>query len=526
MTHRPKHSQPVAAPRIWIRIVVAAVFGVSTLLIIGFSAGLIFGNPIGVIDNGDGSRLYCGAGLEPLTESGRSDWIPPVFDYRLGESCSDPVPSSALALLKFSTYLDTSSFSITTLGWTYLVLFSLIAASASFFATRMRLSGSLFIIPLLIPLAGSIFAAFLNSTYAEPAGLLGIFAALAGLGVAFSVNHSHPFTRFAGLILALIGGLVAASAKAQYSPVLLVVIAASLFIPVTWGRHKPRWRRHITGVSVAVAALVLAIPTIGGLVSWQQRYYPSVNAYNFVFTLMLVERPELAQKLGFPTEATQSSGMPFQLVTETSPTLEFFESNEPSIVRNSLSYLASNPTLAANLGGIALQVASNIDLAYIAGWPIQNPGSAANWDRISQGQQGSVKESFRWWIDAMPQPWTGTLTVIFGLLIGAYTFLVTSSRRSTFFGRDVCNVSGQAGLAAIMALGLSIAALGDGYFELAKHAWLGAYAFQVTLWSVATWVASATWIWAMAKIRTKRSTQLEGMPALGEMSTVGSRGNG
>ena len=38
--------------------------------------------------------------------------------------------------------------------------------------------------------------------------------------------------------------------------------------------------------------------------------------------------------------------------------------------------------------------------------------------------------------------------------------------------------------AALAGLGLVVASLGDGYFEIAKHVWLGAFFLRVALWSL------------------------------------------
>jgi hypothetical protein len=74
------------------RAAVAAASGLLTLLLLADAAGLLVGPPVGAADNGDGARLYCGAGLVPLTPGQASNWKGGVvLGFATGApACPDP----------------------------------------------------------------------------------------------------------------------------------------------------------------------------------------------------------------------------------------------------------------------------------------------------------------------------------------------------------------------------------------------------------------------------------------------------
>ena len=99
---------------------VAAVAAVLAAAVVALSLGL-FATPVGVADNGDGMRLYCGAGLVPDTPSGRSNWQGGVvLDFTTGApACPDAIASAALPALRLATLGAGPTWSLTRLGVLY-----------------------------------------------------------------------------------------------------------------------------------------------------------------------------------------------------------------------------------------------------------------------------------------------------------------------------------------------------------------------------------------------------------------------
>ena len=102
------------------------------------------------------------------------------------------------------------------------------------------------------------------------------------------------------------------------------------------------------------------------------------------------------------------------------------------------------------------------------------------WTLIITGAQATSRESLQNWLDSMALPWHGTLIVSLGILVGGFGLL----RRK----RLLSNLAVQAGTSAVMTVGLTTFALADGYYEIAKHVWLGAYTLQVSQWRVIVWI--------------------------------------
>ena len=125
-----------------VAVLAAAVAMAVVALSLGFG-----GTPVGVGDNGDGPRLYCGAGLVP----------------------------------RFATVGSGATWPLTRLGLLYALAVGVLTGLAAWaVGAGVRL---LALLPALVPLVGPTFTRFFISTFSEPAGLLGGYALCLGAAV-------------------------------------------------------------------------------------------------------------------------------------------------------------------------------------------------------------------------------------------------------------------------------------------------------------------------------------------------------
>ena len=469
----------------WRRAAVGVAWGVGALLLVLVSVG----RPVGVGDNGDGFRLYCGAGLAPLTPDGRANWKGGVvLDFATARpACPDPIASSALPILKLARLGAGPTWSLAQLGLLYAAAVALATALAAWAALptpkrestsstrrvrrldtappprestpstrRVRRSGPLVLLPALIPLAGPTFSRFFVSTYGEPAGLLGTCVLLLGVGVIAVTTRADRPERAVGLLLTAGGGLLAATAKTSYAPLLLVAVVVCAL--TAFGS-----RARIAGPAVAVATVLIAVAPVAAAASWQQRNYAVVNAHDLVFTVVLPEIGDAAlAPLGLPPAAAPFAGRAyFPEAANGYPGSDVVAARPAEVRGVAYRLLLTHPgaALAALGTGMASTLGAPLEYLPSAPW---TPASTAPVLGTTVGEQGADRAQLLAWL---PPPWLP----IGVALAGVVTALATRRRGTAALGRV-------AGLAAVSAVGLvGVAVLGDGYFEIAKHVWLAAY---------------------------------------------------
>ena len=107
--------------------------------------------------------------------------------------------------------------------------------------------------------------------------------------------------RAVGLVLVAAGGLLAATAKASFVPLLAVALVVAAVTAV--GRR--RW----VGLGVAGALALVAIAPVAAGVQWQQRHFAAVNTHNLVYTTVLPDVGGAALgPLGLPPAALSAAG--------------------------------------------------------------------------------------------------------------------------------------------------------------------------------------------------------------------------
>jgi hypothetical protein len=472
----PVDTAMVAAgsPRLARRLLVSVAAGLCCLLGVIAVTGL-WGEPVGAGDNGDGSRLYCGAGLVARTPDQLANWKGGVvLDFGRSTACPDPVPSSALPILRAAAHGATDSWSLIRLGWTYALLAAATTAVAAWAATAGGLHRVLVLLPPVLPLLQTDFARFFVSTFSEPAGLLGALALLCGVGVVVATGRSHRVERLVGLALVAGGGLVAGTAKLGYAPLLGV---AALLCAVTAVRLRRQWRRRsdrVVGPVVAVVVLLAAAGPVATALSWQATAYGPVNQHNLVYTVVLPEVEGSAAALGLPEAAAQHAGNAFYPNGTAGVAGAEVIAADPTAARNrAWRVLLEHPFDLVRVVGVGLQATQGRSLDYLPSQPY-TADTVAPVLGTSVGAQGAEAAKLRGWLDAMAHPWWPSLVAVLGVAAGLLG-LRWRSPLGAAFGRT-------AGVAAVSAVGLAVlAVLGDGYFEVAKHVWLAAFLLDVTL---------------------------------------------
>ncbi|MBV9920474.1 MAG: hypothetical protein JOY78_06425 [Pseudonocardia sp.] len=521
--------------------VAALAAGVLAVAVVVLSLGLL-GTPVGAGDNGDGPRLYCGAGLVPETPDGRSNWKGGVvLEFATGAPrCPDPIPSAALPVLRFATAGSGPTWSLTRLGVLYALAVGVLTGLAAWaVGAGLRL---LALVPALLPLVGPTFTRFFISTFSEPAGLLGAYALCLGAAVVAVTGRAERGARITGLVLVASGGLTAATAKASYVPLLAVAVVVAGATVVGTGR-----RRRLVGLAAAGALVVVAaLPPVVAGVHWQQRHFAAVNAYNLVFTTVLPEVGAAAlAPLGLPPAALTAAGRAYYPAGVAGVPGAPVIAADPAGARTAAyGVLLAHPAAAVGALGHGLAATLGASLSYLPSAPV----TAASVPPVlgtTVGPQGADRAQLSAWLNGLAAPWLPAILAAAGLLAGLSTVHPRRRLRAARAPQQghpapaesqdgapaaaspataavvATALARLAALAAASAVGLVAAAvLGDGYFEIAKHTWLAAYLLAVTGTSLAlaVVVAAASRTFAMIEPRKRRSRAAE--PVSGSRSPI------
>jgi hypothetical protein len=452
-----------------------AAFGLVLIL------GLLGGTPTGTGDNGDGYRVFCGAGLVPSTPTHIASWQGGVvLDFDRGKPCPNPLVSSGAVIIKAAAG-GHGAFSLIDLGWVYVLLVflvTLLAAWALLVHGRRRL---LFLLPPLVPLLEPDFGRMFVSTLGEPAGLFGAYALLCGVAVIAATKVEDGFERLSALTLVAVGGVIAGLARIGFLPLFVLTVLVCVVTGARSGRGR-WWSGRILGPAIAVLLVLETISPVRADLAWQDRNYADANAVNVVYTLALVEMPGTAPSLGLPAAAQQSAGLAFfpngpSALVGASAVL-----NDPAGIKHKVWELVlARPSVLAHAVGIGLQSTYGRSLPYLPDGPWSPASVPPSASAPIPGDMGADPRTFGPWLDSLSLPWWPSLLVLLGMG-AAVVALVRRRRWTTRYGVV-------AGVATTGALGIVVmAVLGDGYYEIAKHVWLAAYLLDVAALSLCVMV--------------------------------------
>lgn len=452
------------------RIAVASAAGVLMLLAILVSTGLLTGDVVGAADNGDGSRLYCGAGLAPANGASFGTGGV-VLDFDRVTPCANSIPSAAGTILRMASHGDGNPWSLTSVGWLYAVFAAVAFALATWAVTRKGLLKALVLAPPVLPLLDRDFSRFFVSTFSEPAGLLGAFVLACGAAVVWVSNRDHRAERIVGLVLVAGGGLLAATAKAHYFPLLGVAALICVSTSVSVRRGDWRWYDRAGPVVLALVTVALAIAPLSAALGWQSKNAAAVNAYNLIYTTVLADVPGSAAELGLPPDAADFAGTGYYPNGPEAPGGNAIVLRPEAMRSAAWGVLADHPSALLRAVGIAMQSTEGRALPYLpsAAWTPETPKP----DLSIAGEQGATTATFEVWLDGMNTPWLPSLLAVFGIGAGIAGTVRRRSAWSVF-----ARIAGAASVSAVLLAVVAI--LGDGYFEIAKHVWLAAYLLDVT----------------------------------------------
>jgi hypothetical protein len=456
------------------RVALGLGAGVAASLVVVLTLGLPAGARFGVEDNGDGYRLYCGAGLIPRTVDRLGAWKGGVVtDFAVGTPTCYSTPSSAGLVLRAAALGNDGSVSLGAVAWWYVALVGLVVAAAAWAASAAGPWRAAVPAVPVAPLALPAFTRFFLSTYGEPAGLLGALAVACGIAALLVTGPEHRGARIVALVVTGLGGGIAATAKVAYLPVLLVAVVACAVVAV--GRRRPR---RLVGPAVAVLTVLAVAVPVGAAVAFQDSVYEGANVHDLVFTLALTELgPGATTELGLPPEAAAFTGNGY-FNGPPHPTGQWWVraiNDRPDATRSAAyGALARDPGALLRAVGVGLQATTRADLPYLASGPADTarfspPGGDPGWSGARQPDLRTVLDGTR------RPPWVPTALVL--IAVAAAVSSVGWRRRAPAAARWCL----AAGLSAVTALGLvTTAVLGDGYFEVFKHVWPAAYLLVVT----------------------------------------------
>jgi hypothetical protein len=436
---------------------------------------LLGGGLLGVGDNGDAYRLFCTAGLTPDTPSKFSLWRGVVVTaFTTGGTPCTTAPSSAATLLGLVVPTGPGPWSLTSYAWLLAALAALgVGLGAAVLASVRPARAALVAIPLLPLLAVSWWTRFLVSLYAEPTALVATLWVLTGLIVVVGTRPTDRAARVVALGLLALGGLVAATAKPGFVPVggIAVLCCVLVVMRAPRARRPVRLLARVAGPLVALALVAVAASPVAEAVQGQERSYAAVNTHNLIFTALMPEiGPDtVVPAVGLPPAAAAHSGEGFYWALGLDvPGWATALGDRPDAARAAAhTLLVEHPAALATM---------RPQLPYLPSAP---RGTAPEHfeGRTAYPEAGPQTTMLLGWLGGIGAGWLPLATVLAAMAAGAAT-LLPRVRRADPLGVGLARA---AAASALLALGVvTLAVLGDGYYELSKHVWLASYLVAVS----------------------------------------------
>lgn len=503
-------SEPARAPVLGRarRLVLALVVALAVAAGLVGRLGLVGGDAIGAADNADGARLFCVAHLSPDAADGRAAWHDVVVTaFRTGgPACPSVAPTTSAGLIlrvavAAAPVLDRSPpapdgtvrFSLEWLGALYVALLALGVGVAAFAATARRRAAPAGLVLLAVvapPVAPLLlvpwYSRFLVSTYAEPAGLVGtVWVALGALTLAVT-RPVQRAARIAALGLLAVGGVVAATAKPGFLAV--GVVALGVVALATVGTSP--WRRRLPGLVAALVVVAVAAAPVASALRAQDDYYEVVNAHNLAFAAVLPESgPAATSALGLRPEAWQHSGEGFYFDGGRGVPgwRETVEARPRELRVAAYAWLASHPRVLARLVERGMTATLRPQLPYLVSATSGPRTTVAPAPVLAHPDAPLVMGPLFAYLDAVPARWAPAALVLVAVLAAGATLVAPRAwrRRHGVRSTPACGAVavGLVRVAAALAVAgfgvVVLAVLGDGFYELPKHVWLGSYALAV-----------------------------------------------
>jgi hypothetical protein len=442
------------------------------------------GGLIGVGDNGDAYRLFCTAGLTPATANHFSLWRGVVVtEFTSGAHPCTAAASSAATLLGLVVPEGPGVWSLTSYAWLFAALAALgVGIGAATLATVRPARAALVAIPLVPLLAVSWWSRFLVSLYAEPTALVATVWVVTGLLVVAGTKPEHRAARGVALVLLALGGLVGATAKPGFVPVggLAALSCALVVLRAPRARRPVRVLTRLAGPLVALALVAAAaLPVAQGVVG-QDRSYGAVNAHDLVFTALMPEiGPDVVvPAVGLPPAAAAHSGEGYYWAggRDVPGWVTAIGDRPAQASATAHVLLAEHPGAFATMIGRGLTATMRPQLPYLPSAP-QGTAPEHFEGRTPYPEAGPQTSMLLGWLAGIGAGGLPSALVVAALAAGAAT-LLPRVRRGDPLAVGLTRVAAGA---ALLGLGVvTLAVVGDGYYELSKHVWLASYCFAVT----------------------------------------------
>ncbi|WP_155858830.1 hypothetical protein [Candidatus Blastococcus massiliensis] len=437
--------------------VAAAVWAATTAVVL---AQLLVRGTVGLADNGDANRLVCRLGLVIGPESSQEGF---ESDYGPVEPCPDgdgfDYTTSWRPLLRLTYWFSRQVTGEQTFDMTVMAVVGAVLLGAGAAALYLALPGATGrrwpLVALVVVAVSDIgFVTYLNSGYTDQAGFIGLLWVCAGL-VGVVVHRTWPW-----LLVLAAAALFTGTAKSALITVVPAVAIALLLSRRHWNRPTATGRWEVPRLGVVLLVLVAVL---GGLTAQVARSQGGLlsngNQFNLLFYTLLEESDDPQadlRELGLPSELGRFAGM--SAWEEDTPW------DDPVLIDNAgtiFSWRTYVGFFAAHPGRFLEMVPQSIDsvpdarVDYLANLPGEPGGEAPLAERPSP---------VFWALGLLPSGWP--VPAIAFVWLGAAVLGVRWARSREPFR------AARGTLAVFLtayAVSQSVMALGDGYYELAKH---------------------------------------------------------
>ncbi len=450
----------------------ALAAGLGVLGTLGALLQLLWGQDIGLADNGDGFRLMCHFQLLKSVDVIGS---PLVLHY-------DPTPYGCLPELTYLSsqewlvrpavwayrlrYGADAGFDLRYLGLVHAAVFGLLLAALYLALPGRRRVRVLATVLAGVLLADVTFVTYFVSPFSEPAAFFGLLAVVAAAAWYVRVSR-RPLVALLAVAAATV---VLVLAKAQTSVFAVLVSPVLLSRTVEIGPLRGPWRGRL----VPGTACVLLLVTAAANLVHQPAFFAQVNKHNVVFHTLLVDSadPESTlRSLGAPTGLVRYRGTGYfdPSTAGKEHDAEYRQFQRVVDRRTLLTYLAKNPDHWGPMLRAGAEAVSELRTSYLSNYPVPRSGGDLLAPRPNPTERllGAVGTA-SW--PVLPVLWLAALVA------GAVLLLRRSSDAHQRALGGTCFLLAGTALSQVL-----VALVGDGYYELVKHTVLAGYATALLL---------------------------------------------
>lgn len=485
----------------WRRKAASVLVAVLTTAAVWLVTGVV-GTVYGAADNGDGMRLTCPAGLVPDTPAQRwNGQIGVVHEYRVGEGqdCwAEVVYPTTRRILLNALVPESGTFSLRRLAAVESTMLGLAVGCGVLLMRRWGAAGMCGLAVVTFAAVAPAMSRFFVSPFSESAGLVGAVALLIGAAGVLANPVRARAERFTSIALVLSGAAYGGLAKQANLPLIGIGVLILLCTRLTAPRPgRPRsaadWARlvlpRLVSLGMCVALLVPAARWYEAGDTWSRELaLKELTTGDFVLGAVAFELEREGgslEDLGLPASLQPLVGM-----TEW-PTFErkrqpdwqeHFNVNLDDTRFRAAKAIARNPEIGYRLLATAVAATEGVRNKYMAAYEVggqPDKGKA----RIALDAPYVAVGS----VNAAGNGAVGVLILTALTVLGPVRYLTGRFRRRATPDPDrghppTTGLLLLASASAALALATCAVALwGDGYYELTKHVWLGAFFAAVAI---------------------------------------------